>query len=73
VIGLAAEPSSGCWLAHPLRSRQRLIAMRNDKTERITRIITNSKVTQVFDIMADHGMVFPGKERAWARSYVGLA
>jgi hypothetical protein len=48
------------------------MAMRNDKTERITRIITNSKVTQVFDIMADDGMVFPGKERAWARSYVGL-
>jgi thiol:disulfide interchange protein DsbA len=37
------------------------MAMRNEKTERITRIITNNKVPQVFDIMADHGTAVPRK------------
>jgi protein dithiol oxidoreductase (disulfide-forming) len=47
--------------------------MRNEKTERITRIITNNKVPQVFDIMADHGTAVPrkgagmGKILRWTR------
>jgi thiol:disulfide interchange protein DsbA len=49
------------------------MAMRNEKTERITRIITNNKVPQVFDIMADHGTAVPrkgagmGKILRWTR------